>query len=369
REGTGLWPQMKCLSLEYDGRKEGGDLLLDDVRLLAPGEASASGAPPAVPAGPGATVMLGDFEDKLKSLAAWAARDSSAEISADEVRRGQWALRWSKARKGSSLELLRVPFSIAGCDRFSAWIRPARALSGGLVVAFGSDAERLAWCPVGPLPDSWSEVVLPLSRFSARGNPDRARVEHFVLLFEGEGEASFVLDDVRFLGAGGPAVPPPPGPGPRRGVVLDAEGNAVLAGPGAGATPEASESQAARSTEAWYTREGRPSIRWSGLGEASALVFAGVPESPAGFVRVVAWIYADSPTGTLRLCLDGDRGEIVADVDVDWIGWKRVDVPFERFRGGAPSSVGRWERLAFRFEGRPEDLREFYFDEIRVMKR
>ena len=133
RRGVIRWPQVKCFFVEYL-EDEGGELFLDDVRLLAAGEAITAPKPDprALKTDKGEKIMLADFEKGPNSLVRWVARDSEAEISTETVRMGAGALRWGKVTRGSSLEFLQGPFSLTGFDRMALW----KGITGFIIIRF-----------------------------------------------------------------------------------------------------------------------------------------------------------------------------------------------------------------------------------------
>jgi len=374
RSGPILWPQVKHLFIEYrDYAVENGELLLDDIRLLAPGERAVDPVSPAAggePTSEGEKQMLADFEKAAKSLVAWVTRDSKAQISIEKARHGRWALRWFDLKRGASLEFLQGPFSVEGYDRFLVWIYVRRGLGRDLWVAYGNDADRIAVSSVGTLDPGWNEVILPLDGFRVKGDINTIYVEHLMFLYEGEGNVDLVLDDVCFIASPGTEPPPrptrppvDPGPGPS---ATDEGQDVTLCGEGVSARPQAAGSKALRCTESWYVRDRGRSIKWYALGEDAELHFHNVPPDPDAYGKIDMWIYADNPTGVLEVTLGGDGGEAWRTLDVDWIGWKHLVLDLDSFQG--MRGLGRWREIYFRIQARPKDLREFYFDRITIRK-
>ncbi|MHC4777666.1 MAG: hypothetical protein ACYTFG_03705 [Planctomycetota bacterium] len=374
RRGAIRIAQVKSLFMEYT-ESEGGEVYIDDVRLLAAGETVQTPDPPSgkKPNDKGEKTVLAAFEKGPASLVRWVSRDSKAEISKDKVRNGVGALRWSNVKKGSSLEFLQGPFSVTGFDRLGLNVFVTRAVAKGFYLAFGNDGDRLAFADVSPLQAGWNRVIVPLQAFVTRGRINRSYVEHLMFLYEGAQEITVVLDDLSLIapaagnkptqGVGPGEEPLPESPG----VKLDGEGNVLVAGPGVSPRPTARRSRAVHTSEKWYSREGRKSIRWYDLEENSELHFVGVPRTVKRFRHLEAWIYADAPAGVLGVTLMGTGGEAWITVEVDWIGWKRCEFKVDSFEG--VRSLGNCEGLMFTFEGKKGGLREFFFDEVRILKR
>ncbi|MHC4598128.1 MAG: hypothetical protein ACYS47_03900 [Planctomycetota bacterium] len=372
RRGVIRWPQVKAFFMEYTD-EEGGELFIDDVRLLAPGETLETPDPGkgVEKTDKGEKIMLADFEKGPRSLVRWVARHSEAEISSETVRMGQGALRWSKVKKGSSLEFLQGPFSLTGFDRVAMHVFVTREVAKGLYIGVGNDADRLAFADLGPLEAGWNRIILALNGFITRGRLNESYVDHMMFLFEGQGEITVLIDDVCLIAPPGER-PVSPGGGPGHGpkdatLVRDDDGNIVVAGPGVTDRPQPAASRIVHTSEKWYTREGRKSIRWYELEESAELHFRNVPESTSSCRCLEAWVYADAPAGALGITLVGDRGEAWVSVELDWIGWKRLELELASFEG--VQTMGPWKEIMFHFEGKEGNRREFFFDRILLKPR
>jgi hypothetical protein len=371
--GSLRWPQAKYLYVEYGGRKSDRQMYLGEVRLLAPGEV-AEPEPQEAPVKVdtrGEKLMITDFEKGAESFVWWVPRNSGAEISVSTIKSGEKALRWYDLKEGASLEYLKGPISLRGYNRFAAWIFVTRPLKKGLYVAYGNDRKRVAFKEIGALEPGWNQVVLPLSKFTSRGEISDMYVDHLMFLYEGDVDVTVIFDDICFIAPEGPAIPgqqpPRDVPPDRPPVDQPPASDFVVAGDGSEARAQPSGSKAARTSQAWYMREGRSTIRWFDLQDCAELVFRNVPSDPFVYKEIEAWIYADNPTGVLEVLLLGGRGEASTEIEVNWIGWKCVKVDISRLRGA--HTLRTWEELMFRFEGKKENLREFCFDGIRVIKK
>jgi hypothetical protein len=140
--------------------------------------------------------VLCDFEGEADAKTRWQCFHGTMGVQKSIVHGGEKAALWVAKKGFSHLHLRGLDPGFGSRSLITLWVWCDKPLPKGLLLGVGQSTKTFAVAPLPLRTRGWNGFSIPVLRMAARGAMDWDLVALFALVYVGEEERSFAVDDI-----------------------------------------------------------------------------------------------------------------------------------------------------------------------------